>query len=192
MPLPVIAGTFRITLNWNALQGVKPANVFHVQSGAGNASDVSTALSATLTSAMFTPMNTSYQIQSFEVLPLDGTSATHFGAPLTAVTGGQTGEFSPASAVLVSFYTLQRGPAHRGRIYIGPCAEAMIASGVIGASPANALTVAWAAFDTALQARTPSVNLCVASYAHSSQLPVANIQCKTVLGTQRRRQDQLT
>lgn len=192
MPLPVIANTYRCTFNWTNYLGVAPRNVIHVQGTAVSVTDVAEAVVNALQTHQFEGMNGSFVLHSLDALPLDGTSAS------ASVPGGgyssgtsPSGEFSPASAIVVSLRTGVRGPRGRGRVYIGPVNEGIMADGQIPGANATEITAAWDAFRAALLAGTPALSLVVASYTHADANVVGSNICETVLGTQRRRQDQL-
>lgn len=194
-PLPVIHGVYRITLPWTAVSGVAPRNVFHVESASSDVEAVGTALDQAFQSSsagMFEIMPTGMECLQLEILPLDGVQATVITDLTQVVTGGGGGgQFSPASAAVLSMRTTQRGPQGRGRMYIGPCTESFIADGVIDTQRRDDMVGAWKGFLLTLRIGSPSCTLVVASYTHARANTVLDVSMSTTLGTQRRRQDQL-
>lgn len=189
--LPVIPDVSRITVNWNRNSGVMPRNVLHLRDISGGVTALSTAWNAAKTAAgahWWDPLPTAFNFASLDVLPLDGTSPTTSIA--VTVAGGQSDpDFSPATAVVLSLKSSIRGPRGRGRVYLGPCSESFISDGILGTTAAANIAAAWNNFANTLQAH--DWELGIASYVHSDFHPVVSIRCDTVLGTQKRRQDQL-
>lgn len=187
--LPVITDTFRVTLDWSPAGGVQPANVLHFFSAGLNEGGISAALEAHLDPRVVDCVSNNFDILGVTVLALDGTSASQTFAWSTVITGGSTGEFSPASCGLVKFQTAQRGPRGRGRMFCGPVAESAMADGLLGTATGSDMFDGWAASLPALA--TADCALVVASYAHHDQNAVTAVTVERVLGTQKRRQDQL-
>jgi hypothetical protein len=197
MALPVIANVLRCALEWTdsgATVGVRPVNVFHVHYVTGTASDaagdVADAL-ATSGSDMFDVLYTGLEVNSISVLPLDGTTAT-FDQPIGAtIAGGGAGGIVPQVCTVVSLHTAQRGSRGRGRVYVGPMGETQIADGHVSSGSANTMLVAWGQFHDDLLASPSGAELAIASYVHADAHPVTSLRIDSVLGTQRRRQNQL-
>jgi len=190
----VIANVFRVSMPW---QGglVKPVNVFHVKSAAAStASDVGDAIDgalAGLTGDPWNSMSDDYTCEVIDIIELDGSSAT-FAKTLTNIPqGAASGPEVPNTAGVVSFHTAQRGSRGRGRMYVGPVTEDIIDNGELQGSNAADMRQGWEDFITALPLQTPSLELVVASYVHADSHQVTNFRVDTILGTQRRRQDQL-
>lgn len=195
-PLPVISNVFRITIPWSQIGGVSPRNIFHVLSPDSN--DVDEIVASLLggfgdadSTKMFKPMNSTVTATSLDVIPLDGTTAQQSVALGGTIGGGSTGEMSPATAAVVSFHTARRGARGRGRMYVGPCVEGVINNGVLDSTVASTMVTAWGDFITSLPTQTPQLSLVVASYAHADQHAVVSHRVDFLVGTQRRRQDQL-
>jgi hypothetical protein len=197
MALPVIADTFRISLPWQDLGstvGIRPVNVLHVHSATGTTSAVSSAVELALSShgvAMFDTLYTGLTLPTIEVLPLDGTSATHDQAVTTPPHGGGSGGVLPQVATVVSLHTPQRGSQGRGRVYVGPMGETQVSNGLVASASITTMLAGWAAFISDLAGGSPPAELVVASYKHATQHPVTSHRIDTVCGTQRRRQNQL-
>lgn len=195
-PLPTIANCVRVTLNWSTSGGVRPHNVFHLIT----ASEDGTAIGAALDDAFqdnpdaFQALDDSYNLETYSILPLDGSSATQevvaatTGAPIT---GGGSGELIPAAAAVLSFRTLQRGSRGRGRMFIGPVSEAALTDGQIVSSYLGAMVGSWELIDDALTASPIDASLGVASYVHGEVGGVSQISMRSPAGTMRRRQNQL-
>jgi hypothetical protein len=137
---------------------------------------------------MWDSIQTSFACTTLEVTKLDGTTA---GQPeaVTSFAGQSTGDIVPAASGVLSLHTAQRGPRGRGRLYLGPPGEGIIATGQLASgTPAN-IAGAWATFNAAMAA--DGFFHCVASYVHADSHDITSYRCDTLLGTQRRRQDQL-
>lgn len=191
-PLPVIAGCYRVTWNFQTSHGITPRIVQHFGSPSNTVDVFGASFVISTVDNMFNPMPQSFEPLTIDVLPLDGVTPTQtFDLP----TGGdlcQAGEeCSPASAAIMSCQTGQRGPRGRGRSFIGPVAEAEIANGLLDSTDVDAMEDAWTEFVDNLEALSPQIFHVVASYTHEDMNPVTNRVFESVLGTQRRRQNQL-
>jgi len=191
MTLPVIADTYRITLNWSTQAGVAPRNVFHVRSSGNTAAAIGALMESEFESTMFAGMASQFALLSLDVLPLDGSSATLVHGMTRSITGDSSGDFVPSTAAVCSFRTAQRGPRGRGRMYIGPCTEGVQTDGILSGTVASSGAAAWAEFMTDLAAASPAAALVVASYKHADAHDVTSLIYELILGTQRRRQSQL-
>lgn len=182
MPLPIIADTFRTVLTWqDSTTGLAAHNVVHFRTASSGktSAQVQTCLDAHVTQAMWDWASTSAVITSVAVTPLDGSSAarvTGTGSP-AKYSGGGSGTALPQVAGEVSFATVLRGPANRGRIFIPFVGEGE----VTGRTLIDVATVAaaWGAFLTAIAADgTTPMNLVVASYANSWATGVSSVSAK--------------
>lgn len=194
MPLPVIANVFRVAIAWDRNAGVAPVNVFHVRAvSASLAGDVlNTVLEVEAAHHdMWECLKSGTTNDSVTVTPLDGSSAGAVGK-ITGTRGAGGGDTIPAAAFVISIRTGQRGPRGRGRLYIGPCVEDDQSNGVCATSTRDTMQTAWNDFATDLNdALTTPVHFGVASYVHSDFHESVSIVCDSIVGTQRRRQDQL-
>jgi hypothetical protein len=189
--LPTISGVYRITLDWNTNVGITPRNVFHVRKNGSNEVEVSDIILGDAVDHLFAPMSASWDCPELAVLKLDGTSATQF-FPIDSGTflGGTTGsDVIPQACAVVSFHTLQRGPRGRGRMYVGPISENQQAQGALNTTTSGDMAVAWAEFISNLSG--DDCSLVVASYVHSDAHDVTSFNIDALIGTQRRRLDQL-
>jgi len=191
MPLPVIADVFRVTFNWHPDSGITPRNVIHIGCPSGTEAEVGAAVVAALQDHQFEGLSAAHVLDSVTVLKLDGSTAGLDVAGGGYNSGSGSGDTIPASAIVVSFQTGHRGSRGRGRIYIGPVLEVVNTAGEIGSGTSDEIRTAWEDFQTALEAGSPACTQVVASYVHADANAVANYRCDTILGTQRRRQDQL-
>lgn len=198
MPLPVITGVYRVTLNWNIYNGIRPANVLHFYMPSGDEDDlranIDSAILATASpSHMFHPLPGNYTCDNIDILKLDNGSASQTRDLAHPWVGGRAtnADMSPAIAAVVSLRTTQRGPRGRGRVFVGPVAEDSAGSGILSSTSQGLMLSAWRDFQDSLEAATPVTHLCVASYAHDDQHIVTSIHVPSTLATQRRRQDQL-
>jgi hypothetical protein len=142
--------------------------------------------------SLFDPMPASFEPFAMAILPLDGVTPTQeFTIPPTHAMCAGDSQGIPAAAAIMKWTTAVRGPRARGRSFIGPVAENKQDSGILTITSRESLTDAWTDYFVALSALSPSVRLCVASYTHSDYNLVTNGVAEAVLGTQRRRQQQL-
>lgn len=187
-PLPTITNVFRCAFNWReASTGQIGVNVMHFRAPGFTAEEVATAVDSIGNLEYWSPMVTDAYMVQFDVTPLDGAGATHSQAPTHGGWGGsQSGDFSPASAVVVSFKTALRGRSHRGRIYLPFIAEAVISDGQLTGAQVTALNTGWAAFISS--AAGAGVTPVVASYKLSTAADITGTSVISGLGTQRRRQ----
>lgn len=189
MPLPIIADTYRVTINWNETGlGLRAANVLHLLKASSTASSIASTLDANVTAGMWANCHGQYVAQNLHVTPLDGSSAT-FVLPVSGAkwTGGGTGDLIPAQSPIVSLRTNFRGPRHRGRLFLPAPSESTSANGqLISVSSVQTAWNTWLAAMIAAGAQPV-----VASYKFSGQVPVVSILVETTLGTQKRRQDVL-
>jgi hypothetical protein len=192
-PLPVITDVFRVTLNWGAVGGTNPKNVIHIldTTGVATAADIAAVVDAGATSDMFNCLTNSQECDLLSIIPLDGsTASTDFNTTGSKWLGQQSGEWIPQAACVVKMITGLRGRSHRGRIFLGPVAEAIDHNGFYVAGPGHGLMqTAWASFESTLVGA--GYSLCVASYKLSSAQPVTAVSVETTLATQRRRQSRL-
>jgi hypothetical protein len=188
MPLPVIADVFRVTAVWNQVGGVSPRNVFHVDSASSDVTEIGRVIGQNFQDGQWTSVRTGYSITSLEILPLDGVSGTETILPDSwGPHGGEsTGDMVPEASLCVKFGTSLRGPAHRGRIYLGPLGESEIDSGLI-VGDVDAVAAAWLAWRDAMALDSPEVAHVVASYVHASRTQVESYRGDHQMATQRRR-----
>jgi hypothetical protein len=195
MPTPTIPGLYRISILWGTLAGLTPVNVFHVFKAGSNEAAIGTDVAAAILAGtspnnMFAPMTSNIAAQSLHVTELNGTSPGIDHSLLgSGISGGSTGEYLPQVAAVASFKTAQKGARGRGRMYVGPVTESSATNGVLASSKQTEMLSAFGAFETSLAGA--SIDFVVASYAHADYNVVTSVRIDTLLGTQRRRQDQL-
>lgn len=185
-PLPTIADTYRVTLNWNAAHGVEPRNVLHFRKASSDEADLAAALEDHFGDAMWEPVQQDWAFTTVDILKLDGTSATQV-FPVPAQGSLTSGDGIVEAACIISLRTAQRGSRGRGRIFLGPLAESKQSQGIYtGGTTVGAV---WAAF--ADNMFLDSWELVVASYVHADAHRVSSIHNDSVIGLQKRRRDQL-
>lgn len=191
-PLPVIADVYRCTFNWSPFHSVSPRNVLHVRTASPDSVAVGDVVVAALQVHMFEGMSGGHVLDSVTVLPLDGVSSA-IAVPGEGYTSGSASDqqTAPQVAGVVSHYTGHRGSAGRGRTYIGPMNEGAIVNGSMVAGNAAEISAAWDEYSSMLNDAEPILEFVVASYVQAAAFPVARSVCHDILGTQRRRQDQL-
>lgn len=189
-PLPVIDNCFRIALTGGQYMGVRPVNVFHVLTATANVPDIGASiLEAAEAPNMMAGRPESAKPIDMDITPLDGTSASvNFSVPSDSFTTGTgDGQCVPEAAAVVSFHTMLRGPAHRGRLFNGPLVESAVANGKVEAPfPADMLN-GWLQFMDLLAATDPAIGLCVASYKLAEATLVSSVSVSVDVATQRRR-----
>lgn len=195
-PLPTISDVFRLALEWDTFVGVSPTNIFHVLCTAtDNVEDIANAFADAFddTSSIncFNPMNTNFHCRVISVTPLDGSSSATDITVDNPMDGVATDAVVPQVAAVVNFKTHQRGSRGRGRMYVGPCSEGKITNGLLDSAVVTLMQSNWQAALARMEVGTPSLGPVVASYAHSDAHPITSVTVRAVLGTQRRRQDQL-
>lgn len=188
MALPVIAGIDRVSIRWSdTVTGQHYINVFHVREVVAAASSVVAAnILGDFTAGMWSWMASSSSISQIQVLPLDGVSSSYVATvvPTANQTGG-SGSATPLPAVagIISLGTGLRGPANRGRLFLGPVAENEVTGQALG--DVAAVQAQWTAFLAALLA--DDLALCVASYVHGNAHDVISARAESTVATQRRR-----
>jgi hypothetical protein len=202
IPLPTIANTFRVALNWTEIPtGQTAVNVIHIKqrSGSPTAFDAWTALSAAVVSGMWLPVANTARVTKVQITPLDGTSATEDHTPEVAGEweGQADGQFVPQVAGLVKLQTPLRGRNHRGRVFLPFISELVLANGVWSGLDVTAWTAGWQEFVSNMVAETGEWDLGVASYdrAHGGAgavfTGVSDVSGEAIPATQRRRQSRL-
>lgn len=194
MPLPTIADVYRCTVLWDPVAGLSPRNIFHIRTASGDVTAIGAAINDafdTLSDNMWRGLGSGFEATSLDILPLDGSTATVSVGLDPSWVGGAGGELSPASAVVVSLHSEQRGSRGRGRLFVGPVGETSMENGQVLAATQTEMAEMWGAFIAALPEASPSLELVIASYAHADAHAVTSVRIDTLLGTQRRRQDQL-
>lgn len=187
--LPVIANVFRCAINWDDGASARAVNVMHFLSVTLTPAQIATALGAHIQANQLGTMVGQAEARTVDITPLDGTTATqrfalaNWSGPLA------TGDYSPASAVLVKLTTALRGRSNRGRIFLPFPSESKISNGIVDATTVGNMTTAWLAFDNAMA--TAGATLQVTSYKHANTHALTNISVENVLATQRRRQSRL-
>ena len=190
-PLPVIADTYRVAIDWRITGGSQVAeNVIHAHTTTLSATALGAALLASFQANQWEATVNTAAIQSLSITPLDGSSATvHVAASSGNVTGGVAGQWEPAVSAVLSFYTAKRGRSYRGRFYTPFIGETPLANGHLGGTYPADLQTAWGAFQTALTAA--GATHVVASYKHSTSDLITSYLCQDAVGTQRRRQTRI-
>lgn len=189
--LPIIANTIRTTFNWkNQSSGqVVAHNVMHFSKSGGTPTQLWTLLEASWQANQTGWMPNTFGLDSYDFLPLDGSSATtHINSGVNPI-GQNTGDAIPAAAAVVKLRTGLRGRSHRGRIFLPYVNEARQSSGVLDSTTVTQGQTAWNGWLAAMIAG--SWPLQVASYVLGTAAPVTSIVYETKLGTMRRRQDKV-
>lgn len=194
MALPVIPNCYRVTWNFASYAGVTPRIVQHYLWASGDAEEFGETFWDTMNGGLWSPMHSNFEPQSLDIIKLDGVSAT-VNVPRAGFFLGDTcegsGEISPASAAILKIGTNIRGPRGRGRSFVGPLCESTMSDGVLDDTWLDGMYGAWQTFLPNLSLLDPVIVLAVASYKHEEAQPVQSLSVEKVLGTQRRRQQQL-
>lgn len=187
-PLPEIADTYRVALIWNQYNAV---NVLHVHAASSTPSIVGDGIAASVSAGMWHGLSTAAQINSLHITPLfdDGATFVYPTDGSAKWKGGQAGDVIPAAAIVVSEKTVFRGPANRGRVFLGPVAESVAFNGILSSAEIPTMTNAWTAFGAALI--THSMQHVVASYKNATAITVVNYSIRQAFGTMRPRQSRL-
>jgi hypothetical protein len=191
-PLPVLPGTFLVTLKWHisTAPGVSGANVLcFTGTGTPSISGLATALNTNVANGMFALQNQNANIYEYDIRNLDG---IHAAVPFnfsTARGGTATGDAIPAVAALISLRTGLLGPRKRGRIFLPFVAENMQQNGTLDPTTVTSVQTAWNTFDTNMT--TAGYPMAVLSRVGASvTYPVTKL-VEATAATQRRRQSRL-
>jgi hypothetical protein len=189
MPLPVIPDIWRCALNWET-SSQHAVNVIHVSDNVGtrDAADIAVTLDFCWQSGQFEPVAAGAQITSYDLIKLDGTTATTT-VPTSGPSGGGGSEWIPAASALVSFQTGLRGRDHRGRMYLPFLAETKQNDGVISVTSGATYQGHWDAWVALLIAQ--DLPLVVASYKDAEATTVSAALVRFKAATQRRRQQRV-
>jgi hypothetical protein len=189
-PLPVIANTYRVAMEWGNSDYPNwiATNVIHLNKSSSNPAAVAAALEANVAAAMWQVQSTHSTIKNLVITPLDGSSvafpiATTGGAKWS---GNQSNNTPTAqNCNIVKLLTAKRGRSYRGRIFLPWADEQAVDGNLLHTGNASACTAAWVAFHTAMTAA--GFNLVVASYKLATVDNVAALACENYTATQRRR-----
>lgn len=192
-PLPVISGVTRTALNYLDDNGNTATNVIHIFSAMSppDVADLIEASIPTTGSAMWGPMSSNTRLNSLDLLPLDGSTATYnrVVAPEAWVYGQGGGAPILAVAALVKVQTPVRGRRTQGRIFIPFVGEGVYSSGRIDATPVEDCTNGWNEFQANLIDGLATIG--VASYRNRDFVEATTFTCLDKCATQRRRQSRL-
>lgn len=166
--LPVIPNCFRATFIWSPVDSSHPVNVMHFSSSAGDEDSLAAALDSSWKNGMVGVVTGGTSIIRYDILALDGLSATRSYTPAPANTEGQDGQATGAPllelALCVAFQTTERGPRKRGRIYLGPITENEITGPTFDGVDFGAIEGAWSDFNAAMVGTADAWLHGVASY----------------------------
>jgi hypothetical protein len=188
-PLPIIADTYRVTLNWENTNGQHAANVIHIYAPGKDIPTVLDKVDDSVTANMWDATSASGQVVSLDCIKLDGTSSTQTKSSLNndgRWQGNASGQPIPQSCAMVKFATGHRGREYRGRIFLPWVAEDVQNGGMLSTAVRDSINLDWVAFVNGTL--VPDYNLVVASYKLHQQHAVLGVAAELATGTQRRRQ----
>lgn len=190
-PLPVIPGTYRLALNWQAAGGQTAANVMHFSAETLTASEVIDSFISGSGTGLWGSVATAAVVTDIACTPLDGHSATVHRIPgdEATFTGQSGGPWVPAAAVVVKLTTADRGRSNRGRVFLPFTTEGVMTDGQVDSGTVTAMQTAWDGAHSAWTAL--NLILVVASYKLASEHTVIATFVEPTLATQRRRQGRL-
>jgi hypothetical protein len=188
MPLPVIANTYRVALDYtDSATGQSATNVIHVRQASTDAIAIAGVVDAAAAINVMYQAPATASLEQIKCTPLDGSGSTHTRIPTNAHwVGGSSGDFIPGASVVVSYGTDLRGRSHRGRIYLPFVCESLQGDGSISSGTATIIREAWEATSGAIIAAGAAQ--VIASYKLASAADITSWLVLTGLGTQRRRQ----
>lgn len=188
-PLPIITNVYRCTLNWQA-GTQEAANVLHFGPTSASESQIATALDAHVTAAMMETISSNAHAVTVDITRLDGVSPT-VQAALANWDGGGGTEYIPGGPVVLSLQTAVRGKSHRGRTFLPFTAETKQNNGQLAVTSLPTFEAAWNTFITAMQAHSPGIPWCVASYKLATSDIVTHVTVRDTLATMKRRQNRV-
>jgi hypothetical protein len=189
-PVPTIAGVYRIVLLWLPQGGISPRNVFHIHTATTDVDEIADNLSAAFNDHQFDPKASDNNFLQIEITPLDGHTAGTIHTMGHTTQGTGTGGLMPSTAAVLSIRSAQKGAQGRGRQYIGPVTEDKAQAGILDPTSQGLVTDGWVDFAASIDL-SMGAQLGVASYTHAAFYPETSLSCDRLVGTQRRRQDQL-
>jgi hypothetical protein len=190
MPLPVIANTYRVALEWSNsdFPNETATNVIHIRKSGSNAAAIAVIVDAAVTAPMWRFMDTHSKIVFQVVTPLDGGSVS-----LPVATGGpakwsgtQTNQ-QPLFQVseLIKVLTAKRGRSYRGRVFLPWVDEAGVSGNALDGATTALVTAGWVAFLASLTGA--GAKMVVASYKNATAEDVVAIGAELDTATVRRR-----
>lgn len=155
MPLPVVDDGFLVRLVWNASQAQRPAITsmhFRDTVGTQTPTDLYNDMNANVTATMWNNCANGAGVDTVQVTPLDGMSATaSFNTARPAKWAGSGGtETILQGAEVISVQSSARGPQWRNRFYLPFIGEAQQSGGTLDATAVAAAQTAWNTFLTAM------------------------------------------
>lgn len=187
MPLPIIADTYRVALNWTESSVHTAVNVMHILRSGSSASVIAASLDTNATAAMWGCISSTALVTSLVVTPLDGSTASYTlttsGAKWTG--GATTTDPILQVAALVKLQSTFRGRSRRGRLFLPFVGESKSGGGIIDPTTRGTMQTAWNTWLAAMIAAGSQP--VIASYLHATQVPVATATVELATGTQRRR-----
>ena len=165
-------------------------NVIHVHKSSSDPATVFGNIAGAVNANMWKPLLGFSYVQRVDITPLfdngittkwttDGTSKWHGSASGT--------DMVPNNAAVVSLKTAERGRSNRGRVFVGPVAEAELTNGMLSSTTASNMVTGWTSFGSTLIAE--DAQHVVASYLNATALTVVNYSVRLAAGTVRKRQD---
>jgi hypothetical protein len=191
--LPIIADVSRVAFHYKApgVAGPYAINVMHFRQDAVDQDGLAGAIIANWQADQLSSLSASAELDSFEITPLDGTSATrnYLTDGADHWSGNAGSEWVPQVAVIIKMETALRGRSYRGRIYLPFTGESKIDGGTLDGTFVTAMSAGWNDFNAAML--TDSVVPVVASYKHATAEGIVGFICESQTATQRRRMSRL-
>lgn len=144
--LPVIEDVYQVRWDWLNSSGPDPVNVMNYRwtgSGTESIADLTAAMNSNLDNDMFLDMANTVSLAAATITPLDGVTAGQVVTITPTRLGSESTNLVPEAAVIVAMQTPLRGPAGRGRIFLGPLGEGQVSNGVILATNLALMQTAW-------------------------------------------------
>jgi hypothetical protein len=191
--LPIIADVSRVAFHYKAPGVAAPyaINVMHFRQDAVDQDGLAGAIIANWQSDQLSSLSTSAELDSFEITPLDGTSATrsYLTDGADHWSGNAGSEWVPQVAVIVKLESALRGRSFRGRLFLPFTGESKIDGGTLDPTFVTAMTTGWNDFNAAML--VDSVVPVIASYKHASAEAIVGMIVEGQTATQRRRMSRL-
>ena len=190
MPLPVIADTYQVVLNWTNANAPRDAStVFHWFDNIGtqNEANLNADLEASVSADLWRLCSAAARVNAMRITALDGVSAgvSYTVASAAKWTGAGGSDCILQGSQVISLKSAVRGPRGRNRMFLPWISETDNTNGALGSAGVALMQTAWDNFTAAMF--TAGWILSAVSSVHNEGNLVTSTTPRSVLNTQRRR-----